>query len=1682
MNRISNSGKTNRSSSFFVTFCSKKVHPFLILITSIFFINPGLQVSALTPDNNRADVKFLEGISSEKPSNFFINNNGGCIALASSNSPVCVGSTLNLYESGGYATSWSWTGPNGFTSNLQNPVILNATTANSGIYTVVISNGECSSSSNVIVSAEPIVVTDCPNDIVVCADSIKNNVFGAYVDWQSPDFDLNCLADLPGGLHNFIMLFDLPEVKWECWEFNQVQRVGINNGFVNLWQSTGSGDPSILSPTVYIEPSLDVIMDVYCETGRNFTWKLYLDNDSTEIFIGSVNINTPGLDTYTINIPATIEKGLYRLKFVFSGNGNNKCYVDNIYFDAILMDLGNCIGGINFNITGPIPGFFPVGDSLVVYTATYTSPTGTSLTQTCEFHVNVQGVKAQISSIQNNTCSLNSGSITVSAQSSSASPKLEYSINGGTWISFETGSTQVTIGNLAVGSYLVNIRDTSLIGNCEIIQPLPATINGSSVEMAVSKNTVVPVSCTGSHDGSIDVTVSGGTAPFSYHWAGPSSFSSSSEDISGLAPGTYSLTVTDAYNCVKTLSENILESSYLLAVSATSVVPVSCKGSGDGSIDVTVSGGTAPFSYHWAGPGSFSSSSEDISGLAPGTYSLTVTDAYNCAKTLEANILESSALLAVSITSTTPVTCSGGGDGSINISVSGGTLPYVFVWSGPASYSASTEDISGLAPGTYYVTVTDAYKCAKTASAKVEQSPGMLTLSISTITPVSCTGSHDGSIDLSVSNGTLPYNYSWSGPGSYTASSEDISGLAPGTYYVTVTDAYGCIRYTSATILQSSALLAVSASSVVPVSCKGSGDGSIDVTVSGGTAPFSYHWSGPGSFSSSSEDISGLAPGAYNLTVTDAYNCSKTLEVEILEPELLTIQAEGSSQVSCYNTNDGVITVTANGGTGAYSFSLNGGPIQSSNVFNGLPSGTYSITVFDINNCSATTEALLNIINPPLLVISAVGSSQVSCHNSNDGVITATANGGTGAYSYSLNGGPNQSSNVFSNLPADTYIVTVYDINNCSASTPEIIINNPAILTLTAIASPQVSCYNASDGVITATATGGTGAYSYSLNGGAIQSSNVFSGLPAGTYIVTVYDIKGCSATAPQITIANPEGLKVMAKASFQVSCYNASDGEISATASGGTGAYKYSLNNGPAQLSNVFKGLSSGKYIVSVFDANNCSAATPEMIINNPPLLTAEAMISSQISCHDVNDGIITVTAMGGTGTFSYSLNGGPAQTSNVFSGLSEGTYNITVNDIYNCSAITEFPIVITNPSPITIVTTNSPQVSCHDASDGFITATVSGGTGSYSYSINGGPLQVSNEFTDLTSGTYVLTVFDANNCSAVSPSIVINNPAVLTIDASITSPVLCHDQSNGVINATAEGGTGIYSYSINEGPIQSSSVFSGLSSGTYVISVFDANNCKATSPEITLLNPQPLSASVAITSEVSCYNGSDGAILVSSSGGTAPYSYSLNGELPQESDVFSDLPAGNYVLTVYDNMGCSVEVQFELSQPDQIKIELVSVVDADCTGNLNGAIEISASGGESPYTYSWSNGSLTPMIEGLSAGNYTVTVTDNKGCQNEYTKQVNPGPVEEQLGFSNAFTPDGDGINDLWAIKNIELYPDNSLVVVNRWGNEIYSIKGYQGNWDGSQLTEGTYFYILKVEMCNVQRTFNGYITILR
>ncbi|PKP19907.1 MAG: hypothetical protein CVU05_10225, partial [Bacteroidetes bacterium HGW-Bacteroidetes-21] len=410
---------------------------------------------------------------------------------------------------------------------------------------------------------------------------------------------------------------------------------------------------------------------------------------------------------------------------------------------------------------------------------------------------------------------------------------------------------------------------------------------------------------------------------------------------------------------------------------------------------------------------------------------------------------------------------------------------------------------------------------------------------------------------------------------------------------------------------------------------------------------------------------------------------STCIPVTVNVSGLITATATGSAQVSCYNANDGEITVTANGGTGAYLYSLNGGTAQNSNVFSGLIAGTYTVDVSDINGCNVTTSAV-TISNPAMLTATATGSTQVSCFNGNDGEITVTANGGTGAYNYSLNGGTAQTSNVFSGLIAGTYSIVVSDINGCNVTTSAVTIANPAMLTATSTGSAQVSCYNANDGEITVTANGGTGAYLYSLNGGTAQTSNVFSGLIAGTYSIVVSDINGCNVTTSAVIISNPAMLTATATGSAQVSCYNANDGEITVTANGGTGAYLYSLNGGTAQTSNVFSGLIAGTYTVVVSDINGCNVTTDAVTIANPVMLTATATGSAQVSCYNANDGEITVTANGGTGAYLYSLNGGTAQTSNIFSGLIAGTYTVVVSDINGCNVTAE-AVAIANPDMLT-------------------------------------------------------------------------------------------------------------------------------------------------------------------------------------------------------------------------------------------------------------------------------------------------------------------------------------------------------------------------------------------------------------
>ncbi len=551
-------------------------------------------------------------------------------------SHICAGSNINLFETGGEATSWLWTGPNGYTSTDQNPVFTTDISDNfSGFFVVTASNGICSTkdSIEIVVTNSVISKTGCPDDIFECADEVINNQLVKYIEWETPNFGLNCLGD-DSGDNSFYMGFGLPESKWDCWSFNKVQRVGQNSGVVNLWQSNGSGDPYILSPLVFLEPALDVNMDIYAKTGENFDWTLILvDTANQEHIIGYTSVvgdNTT--KTYTINIPNTFSKGAYNLKFKFSENGSgapNKSVVDNIYFDAIILDNSGCEGGIEFAVKGPQPGYFPIiSDSTITYTATYTPVSGTPIVETCSFNVTVEGILGNTSSTDA-TCGEDNGTITINATTFTNNPFVEYSLNGGSWTIINNQS-DTTLTDLAPGAYTINLRDLSTEGNCELITLLKDTVKAIEEHTALLSN--FGPYCANDTAITLDGEPSGGI----YKGTGVSLNGrfTPSGDIAGFNVIWY--IYEDENGCVDSTSTTIEVQLCCTLESAEANITdsINCNG-GTATVALSNVGGNSPISYILNG---VESSDSIFTNISAGTYNWAVAESGTDCDTIKGSI------------------------------------------------------------------------------------------------------------------------------------------------------------------------------------------------------------------------------------------------------------------------------------------------------------------------------------------------------------------------------------------------------------------------------------------------------------------------------------------------------------------------------------------------------------------------------------------------------------------------------------------------------------------------------------------------------------------------------------------------------------------------------------------------------------------------------------------------------------------------------------------------------------------------------------------------------------------------------------------------------------------------------------------------------------------------------------
>src|SRR5882724_3583435 len=539
------------------------------------------------------------------------------------------------------------------------------------------------------------------------------------------------------------------------------------------------------------------------------------------------------------------------------------------------------------------------------------------------------------------------------------------------------------------------------------------------------------------------------------------------------------------------------------------------------------------------------------------------------------------------------------------------------------------------------------------------------------------------------------------------------------------------------------------------------------------------------------------------------------------------------SVVSCFGGSNGSVTATINGGTPPYSVTLDattqtvltdGG----STTFTGLSAGTKTVHVVATGGC--TKDAMIDVTQPASAVGSSITSqTNVGCLGGSTGSVTVAGSGGTPSYTYSIDGTNFGVSGTFNNLAAGPYTVTVKDAHGC-ATTQAVTITQTASGVSSSISSQtNVACFGGSTGSVTVAGSGGTGPYTYSINGTTFGASGTFSSLDAGSYTVTVKDANGCTTTQP-VTITQP-ATAVSASISSQtnVACFGGSAGSVTVAGSGGTGPYTFSIDGTTFGVSGTFSNLAAGSYTITVKDANGCTTTQPVTITQPASGLTASVLATNH-AC-STGTGSITVTASGGTGTLSYSIDGTNSQASNVFNGLASGSYTITVKDANGCT--TAAGATVTIPTPVTASATKADPL-CNGQL-GSMTATFSGGTPGYECSLDNGsfaPCTSPATFNNLGAGSHTVAVRDSNACLGPSQTQTIVIPTA--INASITTTQASSSiAADGTMTVTVNGGTPGYSVTLNGGAPHTiaasggSTTFTGLTSGGYSVVITDANGC---------------------------------------------------------------------------------------------------------------------------------------------------------------------------------------------------------------------------------------------------------------
>lgn len=1204
------------------------------------------------------------------------------------------------------------------------------------------------------------------------------------------------------------------------------------------------------------------------------------------------------------------------------------------------------------------------------------------------------------------------GSVTITGGTGNFSVQLKGPVRQ-TLNNLDTGTTKLT--GLSAGYYLVIVTDSlGCQDSCEFSIPqvlCPGYLIAGLVNPA----------CAGAASGMIDVSVEGGTPPYTIDWTIDSL--DGKFRVTTLKAGTYSFNVTTNDGCIYPF-EISLKDPVPVTLTCAQQSPVSRAGGNNGVARITANGGSAPYLIRWSGKdsGNFINRSGDttITGLSAGQYLIVLLDQNGCMDSCLLTITEPVCALSANIITVKSILCNGENSGILTANVRNGRAPYTYSWSNGAG-SISRDTLKNLGPGTYTLILTDNLGCADTAQINLSQPPPIVA-DCQVISDVTTVGGRDGRAKLKYTGGTGTIALDWGGsqPGSVTASGRDsisLGSLPPGTYSPNFIDVNGCRTSCSFIVREPACNLQASLSTKAPA-CQGATNGQVIAVTTAGAAPYRFQWSNAGP---NNDTLSNVGAGTYQVTITDAINCSLVLDTVLQEPAALAFTCQTIRNVITVNGNEGIARLNFSGGIAPYFIRIQG-PVSSTRTegnsgsvdLTGLATGTYTVNISDINGCQL--DCSFSISEPTCNLALQLQGVAPLCNGATNGQISVTVNGGKAPFQYDWSDNANDGQATARNLRAGMYSVVVSDSIGC-VGIDTLVLAEPSALSLTCGTPVPTTTVGGQNGRITVRFSGGTGPYKLLLSGAKRDSflnvsvdSFTVNNLSKGDYRLTLFDKNGCSVQGCDFRINDPVCNLVLTLTPTNNLCAGANQGSIQSRVTGGLGPFTYDWSDNRFDGNTQATGLSSGAFQLIVTDAQLCKD-TASVSITEPAQLETICAVVNQPSTVGGSDGRARVVIQGGTGQRNIQLSGpspGQMQQSSVdtftFSNLAAGRYTVSITDANGCTDTCGFTLQNIECKLVGIAQGINPD--CNGTATGSIQVTITDNNGVVTYAWNNPALSGANP-TALAAGTYTVTLSDAAACKD-TVSITLVNPARLTLAAAPASQPTPARPTGGSITLTYAGGTP--GYRINWSPngsdqsIGNTGAFTipNLRAGAYTITLTDSNGCNALAQATLSEAPCNLSINIVAT-RADCGSSH---LNTTVTGGTGPFQYAWNVTRFNGQANPRNAAPGTYVVTVTDAIGCSAKDSLVLAvDPSALSVSL-GVINPLCPGDLGVFTLRNVTGGQGPFTLTLNNtiqrfNNPPFTVRNLNSGTFALNISNASGCSFDTTITVqSPRSLSLELG----------------------------------------------------------------------------------